>query len=45
MTKLEQRQKLGSPFSEFLGSCIMMAILIYGGNIVVRGEGLSPQSF
>lgn len=44
-TNLQKRQSLGSPMSEFLGSCVLIAVLIYGGNLVLIEKSIEPQSF
>jgi len=38
MTKVTQRQGLASPTSEFLGAVTIMAILWYGGNLVLANN-------
>ncbi len=38
MTKVTQRQGLASPTSEFLGAITIMAILWYGGNLVLANN-------
>ncbi len=46
MTKVIQRQKLASPMSEFLGAVTIMAILWFGGNIVLSGQStLDAETF
>lgn len=44
--KINRRRYLASPLSEFLGSMVIVVILIYGGSMVLRGDGsLLPQTF
>ncbi len=46
MTKMFRRRFLASPLSEFLGTVVMMSILIYGGNLVLSSEGnMTSQEF
>jgi len=46
MIKMWRRRDLANPLSEFLGSFVMVALMIYGGNMVLNGEeGLSPSAF
>ena len=46
MISVFQRKSLASPMSEFLGSATIIAILWFGGRLVIRGdEGMKPQEF
>jgi subfamily B ATP-binding cassette protein MsbA len=46
MTSVLNRTNLASPMSEFLGSATIIAILYYGGRIVLLGEDeMKPQEF
>ncbi len=45
MIKMWRRRDLANPLSEFLGSFVMVALMIYGGSMVLNGEGLSPSAF
>ena len=46
MNSVLHRNNLASPMSEFLGSATIIAILYYGGRIVLLGEGdMKPQEF
>ncbi|KPM33178.1 Xenobiotic-transporting ATPase [Croceitalea dokdonensis DOKDO 023] len=46
MISVVQRQGLASPFSEFLGVTVVIAVLWYGGSLVLGNESaLSPQEF
>jgi ATP-binding cassette, subfamily B, bacterial MsbA len=46
MNSVLNRKNLASPMSEFLGSATIIAILYYGGRIVLLGEGeMKPQEF
>ena len=46
MNSVLHRNNLASPMSEFLGSATIIAILWYGGRIVLLGEGdMKPQEF
>ncbi|MFD1315613.1 ABC transporter ATP-binding protein [Namhaeicola litoreus] len=46
MISVFQRKSLASPMSEFLGSATIIAILWFGGRLVLRGEdGMKPQEF
>ena len=46
MTSVINRTNLASPMSEFLGSATIIAILWYGGRIVLLGEDeMKPQEF
>ncbi len=44
--RMARRQQLGSPVSELLGVAMVAVILLYGGNLVLSGEGeLSAAAF
>jgi len=46
MIKMFRRRFLASPLSEFLGTVVMMSILVYGGNLVLSSEGnMTSQEF
>lgn len=46
MTKVVHRKTLASPTSEFLGLTTIIAILWFGGRLVLTGEGdMKPQAF
>jgi subfamily B ATP-binding cassette protein MsbA len=46
MNSVLNRKNLASPMSEFLGSATIIAILFYGGRIVLLGEDeMKPQEF
>ena len=46
MNKITRRRYLASPLSEFLGSVVIVALLVYGGNLVLSGSNsLSASSF
>jgi len=46
MISVFQRKSLASPMSEFLGAATIIAILWFGGRLVIRGdEGMKPQEF
>jgi ABC-type multidrug transport system fused ATPase/permease subunit len=36
--KIQRRRELASPMSEFLGICVIAALLLYGGNLVFSGQ-------
>jgi subfamily B ATP-binding cassette protein MsbA len=38
-------QRLASPLSETLGVFVMASVIWYGGNMVLQGQGLSPEDF
>ena len=42
---LAKRTELASPVSEFLGSVLIVLILIYGGTLIFSGKGLSASEF
>lgn len=39
MRRMARRQQMGSPVSELLGVVMVAIILLYGGNLVLSGEG------
>src|SRR5690554_2872179 len=43
--RMVRRQQLGSPVSEFLGVTMVAVILLYGGHLVLSGEGLEATEF
>ncbi|MCH7400200.1 ABC transporter ATP-binding protein/permease [Belliella sp. DSM 107340] len=44
--KMAYRQQLGSPVSEFLGVLMVTILVLYGGNLVIQGQGdLSAAAF
>ncbi len=46
MTKVHRRRYLASPASEFLATLVLMVLMWYGGNLVLRGTGgLSSEAF
>lgn len=46
MIKIYRRVDLASPMSEFLGTILVMIIMIYGGSMVLKGEyGLTAELF
>jgi subfamily B ATP-binding cassette protein MsbA len=46
MIKMWRRRDLANPLSEFLGTAVMVSLMIYGGNMVLNGdESLSPSAF
>jgi ATP-binding cassette, subfamily B, bacterial MsbA len=46
MNKMYRRQYLASPVSEFLGTMVVVAIMLYGGSLILSGDvGLSSQGF
>jgi subfamily B ATP-binding cassette protein MsbA len=38
-------QRLASPLSETLGVFVMASVIWYGGNMVLQGQGLTPEDF
>ncbi len=42
MIKMTRRRYLATPLSEFLGTIVMMAIMVYGGSMVLNND-FSPQ--
>lgn len=46
MNKMYRRQYLASPVSEFLGTMVVVVIMLYGGSMILSGgAGLSSQGF
>lgn len=46
MNKMYRRQYLASPVSEFLGTMVVVIIMLYGGSLILSGDvGLSSQGF
>ncbi len=46
MNKLYRRQDLASPVSEFLGTTVVIFILVFGGSMVITGNAtLPPEAF
>lgn len=46
MNKMYRRQYMASPLSEFLGTLVVVIIMLYGGSMVLEGAaGLSSQGF
>lgn len=46
MNRLYRRHYLASPMSEFLGTLVVVIIMLYGGSMVLKGHGnLSPNGF
>ncbi len=46
MTKMHRRRYLARPVSEFLGTTVMVAIMVYGATLVLAGVGsLTSQAF
>ncbi len=46
MNKLYRRQDLASPVSEFLGTTVVIFILVFGGTMVISGTAtLPPEAF
>lgn len=48
MDKLTLRRALASPLSEFLGTALVIAVMWYGGRLILLGEGrstLEPEVF
>jgi len=44
MRRMARRQQMGSPVSELLGVTMVAVILLYGGNLVLNGEGTLKAS-
>lgn len=42
MIKIYRKVDLSSPMSEFLGTILVMVIMIFGGNMVINGNGELP---
>jgi ATP-binding cassette, subfamily B, bacterial MsbA len=47
MTRAFRKRELASPLNEFLGACVMIALVWYGGRIILlnQGSGMSGQEF
>ena len=46
MVRIQRRRFLASPVSEFLGTVVMIIIMVYGATIVIAGTGrLNPEEF
>ncbi|MBK8442689.1 MAG: ABC transporter ATP-binding protein [Sphingobacteriales bacterium] len=45
MTRLFRRRDLSSPLSEFLGVCVFVAILYFGGKQVLAGNSMDAATF
>ncbi len=46
MNKMYRRQYMASPLSEFLGTLVVVVIMLYGGSMVLQGSvSLSSQGF
>lgn len=46
MNKIWRRKDLANPLTEFLSAIIIVTIMWYGGNLILKGEGmLSPSNF
>jgi subfamily B ATP-binding cassette protein MsbA len=46
MNSITRRRDLASPLSEFLGSLVVVGLMVIGGNLVLKGQGgLSAPSF
>ncbi len=46
MNKMYRRQYMASPLSEFLGTLVVVVIMLYGGSMVLQGSvNLSSQGF
>lgn len=46
MNKMYRKQYMASPLSEFLGTLVVVVIMLYGGSMVLQGtSGLSSQGF
>ncbi len=46
MNRLYRKHYLASPMSEFLGTLVVVIIMLYGGSMVLQGQaGLSPNGF
>lgn len=44
--KVNRRSDLGSPVSEFLGTIAILLVLIFGGNLILKGDGsMAPEAF
>ncbi len=46
MVRMWRRRDLASPLSEFMGTTLIVALMIYGGNLILKGESdLDAASF
>ena len=46
MIKMWRRRDMANPMSEFLGSLVMVILMLYGGSLVLNGNSdLAPQAF
>jgi ATP-binding cassette, subfamily B, bacterial MsbA len=46
MVKMQRRRSLASPVSEFLGTVVMIIIMVYGATLILADAGsLSPEEF
>lgn len=45
MNKVMRKSDLASPLSEFLGVLVMAIIIWYGGGLVLKDEGFTPEEF
>jgi len=45
MNRVMRKSDLSSPISEFLGVSVMAVVIWYGGGLVLRNEGFSPEAF
>ena len=45
MNRVMRKSDLSSPISEFLGVSVMAIVIWYGGGLVLRNEGFTPEAF
>ena len=45
ISRVSTRQVLAHPMSEFLGTVMIMAVLSFGGYLIIRGKGLFGETF
>jgi ATP-binding cassette, subfamily B, bacterial MsbA len=46
MIRMQRRRALASPVSEFLGTAVMIIIMVYGASLVLAEAGdLNPEEF
>jgi ATP-binding cassette, subfamily B, bacterial MsbA len=46
MVKMQRRRSLASPVSEFLGTVVMIVIMVYGASLILADAGsLNPEEF
>lgn len=46
LKSMAKRQQLASPVSEFMGVCMVTAIILYGGSLIISGTSeLAPATF